>query len=403
MNRKQKITVLAIVLISLVLGALIMAIDRPSASREAHHAHESEAGAKATQAHEDGHAHAEEEKTIRLTDAQITAAGITLATAGPMRIKSGVQLPGEIKFNEDRTAHVVPRITGIVESVHADLGQQVRKGQLLAVVNSTDVSERRSEYLTARQRHELTRTTFLREKKLWEEKISAEQDYLLAQQAMREAEIALRNAQQKLQALGADPTKNGALNRFEIRAPFNGTVVEKHITLGESLKEDARVFTITDLSTVWAEIAVPPNQLNLVRVGETATVTSAAFDATVTGKVTYVGALLGERTRTASARVVLPNPQGAWRPGLFVSLNLYADEGEVPVAVPADAVQTVDNKTVVFVREGEGFVPQPVKTGRTDGKLIEVLSGVKPGARVANTNSFVLKSELGKAGAEHAH
>ena len=152
-----------------------------------------------------------------MTDAQIKGAGVTIETAGAARIKSAMTLPGEIRFNEDRTAHVVPRLAGVVEGIPANLGQWVKKGQVLAVIASTDLSEQRSELLAAQKRLSLAKTTFEREKKLWEEKISAEQDYLQARQAKSEAEIAVHNAQQKLSAIGASSnvsSRSGALNRF---------------------------------------------------------------------------------------------------------------------------------------------------------------------------------------------
>lgn len=252
-------------------------------------------------------AFSQEEGKIELTDAQLQASGVTLKKAGAARIRGGLQLPGEIRFNEDRTAHVVPRLTGVVEAVQANLGQQVKKGQVLAIIASTALSEQRSELLAAQKRLSLARTMHDREKKLWEEKISAEQDYLQARQALHEAEIALQNAQQKLIALGAGMPSSGALNRYEIRAPFDGMVVEKHITLGEVVKEETNIFTISDLSTVWAEIVVPAKDLNLVRVGAKATIQATAFDAEAGGTVSYVGAFLGDQTRTATARVTLPN------------------------------------------------------------------------------------------------
>jgi cobalt-zinc-cadmium efflux system membrane fusion protein len=344
-----------------------------------------------------------EEGKIALTDAQIKESGIAVEASGPKMIQSGVQLPGEIKFNGDRTAHVVPRVPGVVESVHADLGQQVKKGQVLAVITSSTVSDQRSELLNAQQRLALARSTFNREKKLWEEKISAQQDYLQAQQALREAEIALRNAEQKLSALGAGGNSKGALNRYEVRAPFNGMVVEKRIVPGESLKEDTSIFTISDLSTVWAEVVVPAKALGTVRTGATAHVNATAFDSRATGKVSYVSALLGEQTRTATARVVLPNPQGAWRPGLLVNVDIVSEQAEVPVAVSADAIQSVDEKTVVYLRVPDGFIAQPVATGRSDGKHVEIVKGLKPGAQYAAAGSFIVKAQQGKAGAEHTH
>ncbi len=345
----------------------------------------------------------QEEGKVELSDAQIQAAAITLRNAAPARIRTAVQLPGEIRFNEDRTAHVVPRLAGVVESVPVNLGQAVKKGQVLAVIASTSLSEQRSELLSAQKRLALAKSTYEREKKLWEEKISAEQDYLQARQALQEAEIAVANSQQKLIALGASPRPAGDLNRYEIRAPFDGLVVEKHIALGEAVKEDASIFTLSDLSTVWAEINVPAKDLNTVRVGEKVIVKATAFDSQAEGKVSYVGALLGQETRTAKARVTLPNPQMAWRPGLFVNVEVVSGEAEVPVAVSADAVQTIADKPVVFAKVPGGFIPQPVTLGRSDGKLIEVVAGMQPGMSYAAAGSFVLKSELGKGSATHSH
>jgi cobalt-zinc-cadmium efflux system membrane fusion protein len=214
-------------------------------------------------------------------------------------------------------------LAGVAEQVAANLGQSVRKGQVLAHYRQHLLSEQRSELLTAQRRRDAARVTFEREKKLWQDKISAEQDYLQAQTALQEADIAVRNATQKLAAVGAAGSAAG-LNRFEIRAPFDGTVVEKHLTLGEAVKEDASIFTISDLRTVWAEFNVAPKDLATVRVGQRVMVSSTAFESRVEGTVSYVGALLGEQTRTARARVTLTNPEGAWRPGLFVTVSVFA-------------------------------------------------------------------------------
>jgi len=347
-------------------------------------------------------AHKEDEEKIAFTDEQIKAAGLAIESAGPARIKSSLQLPGEIKFNEDRTAHVVPRVAGVVDSVSANLGQEVKRGQVLAVLSSPVLSEQRSELQSAQRRLELARTTYQREKRLWEEKISAQQDYLQAEQAMQEAQIAVANANQKLLALGATPGSS-ALGRYELRAPFDGMVVEKHISLGEAVKEDASVFTISDLSTVWAEISVAANNLNLVRIGEPVTIRSSAFDQTASGTVSYVGSLIGAQTRTATARVTVTNPQRVWRPGLFVNVELVSSEADAPVTVAADAVQTVEEKPTVFLKVPGGFMPQHVQTGRSDGRRIEVLSGLKPGTAYAASGSFVVKSQQGKSSATHTH
>jgi cobalt-zinc-cadmium efflux system membrane fusion protein len=344
-----------------------------------------------------------EEGKVKLSDTQIKRAGVTIETTGAARINSTLQLPGEIRFNEDRTAHVVPRLSGVVQSVTADLGQQVKKGQVLAVISSTELSKQRSELMASQKQLAMAKLTYDREKKLWQEKISAEQDYLQAQQALSTAEIAVQNARQQLEAIGASAVSSGPLNRFELRAPFDGMIVEKHISLGESVKEDAKVFTLSDLSTVWAEISVPAKDINIVRVGAKTTVKATVLDATASGTISYVGSLLGEQTRTAMARITLANPQMAWRPGLVVNVEVILNQAEIPVAVTVDAVQSVNDSPTVFVKVSNGFIPQPVVTGRSDGKMIEIVKGLKPGSRYAAAGSFVIKAEQGKGSAEHAH
>ncbi len=404
MTNKQKITIAVMAVVGLLLAAWMLMPKRGAETRENHDDHGSEAVAPHKDKVEDKHGAEEKAEKIVLDDAQMKAAGIVVAAAAPANISIAITLPGEIRFNEDRTAHVVPKLSGVVTAVLADLGQTVKQGQVLAVIASSGLSEQRSELLSAQRRLALAGTTLDRERRLWQDKISAEQDYLQAKQAMSEAEIAVQNARQKLSAFGTGAASGSDLNRLELRAPFDGIVMEKHLALGEAVKEDANVFTISDLSTVWAEIAVPPKDLNLVRVGETVTVKASAFDAQATGKITYVGSLLGEQTRTAKARVALANPERAWRPGLFVNVDVLSGQtGAAAVTVNAEAIQTLEDKPVVFVKVAGGFRPQPVVPGRSDGRVTEVLQGLNAGAQYVAAGSFVLKAELGKDSAEHAH
>lgn len=343
------------------------------------------------------------EARVTLTDQQVKQNGIELLTAKPARIKSVLQLIGEIRFNQDRQVIVVPRLTGVVESVAANAGDQVKKGQVLAVISSAALADQRSELLAAQKRLALARTTFEREKKLWEDKISAEQDYLQAQTAMQEAEIATQNARQKLALLGGELSDSGNLTRYEIRAPISGVVVEKNLSLGETVKEDATIFVVADLSTVWAEMTVYAKDLNTVKVGQKATVKATAFESQSNGSVSYVGSLVGEQTRAATARILLPNPKGIWRPGLLVNIELVSGEVKVPVAVSVEAIQTVRDWTVVFGRYGDNFEARPVELGRSDGKFTEVITGLNAGEQYAAKNSFLIKADLGKSGASHDH
>lgn len=349
------------------------------------------------------------EGRVRMDEARMKTSGIELRTAGPAKIRSILQLQGEIQFNQDRVAHVVPRLAGVVVRVAKNLGDQVKKGDLLAVLESQALSDLKSEHHASQTRLEMAHGTFQREKRLWEEKISAQQDFLASRQALAEAEIAHRNAEQKLLALGLthEAVMRGAgaggLTRYEIRSPMDGVVTEKHIAAGEAVKEDASIFTIADLSTVWAEMTIYPRDLASVKLGQKVTVRASALNAEAEGRVSYVGSLIGEQTRSAKARVTLQNPERGWRPGLFVTVELVQDESEVPVAVSADAIQALREAKVVFGRFGDVFEARPVELGRSDGKTVEVLKGLAPGTPYAATNSFVLKADLGKAGASHDH
>ncbi|MFK7699812.1 efflux RND transporter periplasmic adaptor subunit [Pseudomonas caspiana] len=347
---------------------------------------------------EDSH----EEGKLELSAEQIKSAGIELAVAAPRSMSTSVTFPGEIRFDEDRTTHVVPRVGGIVEEVKVDLGQAVKKGQVLAVIASQQISDQRAELNAAQRRLELARLTMQREKKLWEDKISAEQDYLLARQAYQEADISYANGRQKLSAIGAS-LKSSAGNRYELIAPFDSMVVEKHLAIGEVVNDTTSAFTLSDLSRVWATFGVAPKDLNKVVVGRAVTVSAPDLNAQVEGRISYVGNLLGEQTRAAAVRVVLANPEGAWRPGLFVSVDVTADKANAAVSLPESAIQSVEDKPSVFVRNAEGFELRPVKVGRRDGGYVEILQGLTAGTQVAAAGSFILKSELGKGSAEHSH
>ncbi|MCR8717825.1 efflux RND transporter periplasmic adaptor subunit [Pseudomonas syringae USA007] len=422
MNNKRSIAIALAVVVIIGLGSLTVsqqmlpfaaetdASDKKPAEKD--HGHESEdahgdddhasdpkkaSAAAAEQPHEE-----EEEGHIELTAEQIKTAGIELATAEPRQMSTTVTFPGEIRFDEDRTAHVVPRVSGVVESVKVDLGQAVKKGQVLAVIASQQISDQRSELNAAQRRQELARLTLQREKKLWEDKISAEQDYLQARQDFQEADINLANARQKISAIGASLSPSAG-NRYELIAPFDSMVVEKHLGIGEMVNEASNAFTLSDLSRVWATFGVAPRDLDKVVVGRPVIVSAPDLNARVEGKIGYVGSLLGEQTRAAAVRVTLANPQGAWRPGLFVSVEVAAEQSSVAVSVPDSAVQSIEEKPSVFVRNAEGFQLTPVTLGRRDGGHVEIVKGLAAGTQVAAAGSFILKSELGKGSAEHAH
>ncbi len=355
--------------------------------------------------------YSQEEGRVALDPEALRSAGIEVETAGPARIRTLLDLPGEINLNQNRLAHVVSRVDSVVTAVYKNLSDPVKKGEVIAVLESRELADLKGGYLASLKRQDLARATFEREKRLWQAKISAEQDYLTSRKDLAEGDIAVEIALQKLLALGLSKQELQALARgtgetlarFDLRAPFDGIVIEKHMVQGEAVEADTTVFVIADLSSVWGEITVYAKDLNLVRLGQEVTVKSAALDLMASGTLSYLGPLVGEETRSAQARVHIANPDGRWRPGLFVTVEVVQEEVTVPVAVAAEAIQTYRDWSVVFAQFGELFEARPLELGRSDAQWVEVVKGLSAGERYAARNSFVLKAELGKSGATHDH
>jgi len=367
-----------------------------------------------TAAHaEEGGGEGHDEGVVRLSDAELKEFGIVVRQAGPGRLDTYVDLPGEIVINADRQAHVVPRVPGIVREVRKKLGDQVRAGEVMAVLESRELADAKAEYLASRERLALAQANFKREERLWKKKISAEQEYLSAKQALAEARINLRSAEQKLHALGMSEVyleklpkhSEQTYTRYEIRAPFDGTVIQKHISLGEALSNTSEAFVVADLSTVWVDINVYQKDLVKVRKGQKVVIELGHGLPPVTGTLSYVGPLVGEETRTALARAVLPNPNGDLRPGMFITARVATDSTEVPLLVPKSALQTLEGKTVVFVLDEDGFKPRPVTIGRQNGLQVEIVDGLKAGEKYVSTGAFTLKAQLSKGafGGGHGH
>lgn len=355
--------------------------------------------------------YAQIEGKVQLGPDQVKSAGIVVNTVGARTMQTVFELPGEIKADTTREAQVVPRVAGVVLDVRKQAGDRVRRGELMAVISSRELADAKGAYIESIHRVEFANTARAREEELWKKKISAEREYLEAKRDAEEAGLAQDVAAQKLVALGlpssalaAIPTEpRDALPRFEVRAPLDGTVVDRQVTVGEAVTAEAAIFTVADLSSVWVEVSVYAKDLGVVRLGQSATVVSSDLGTEATGTISFVGRLVGEQTRSAPARLTLANPSGEWRPGLFVTVRLVREEVTVPLAVSVDGIQTFRDWQVVFVKYGDWFEARPLELGRTDGQFVEVLSGLKAGDQYAGANSFAVKAEIGKLGATHDH
>lgn len=357
-----------------------------------------------------GHGDEAPEGTLRMTEAQISAAQIDLAEASPGMVIRRISLPGTVSASADRLARVPARVAGIVTALNKRLGDHVAAGDVLAVIESAEIATAKGEYLAALRTTELARVTFEREQRLWQRRISAEQDFLKARTDWQEAQIRLDLARQKLAAFGLGQAEIDALpqqpiealRRQEVRAPIAGRITARPIVLGAAVTSDAEIYTVADLSVVWVELAVPTGDIAFVTEGMTVRVRGDG-ERRGEGRLVFLSPVLDAETRSARAVVEVPNPENAFPPGGYVTADLATSEVPVDVLIPRTAVQQIGEESVVFVRTAEGFEKRDVVLGRGDQENVEVAFGLDPGESYAATNSFVLKAELGKSEAEHAH
>lgn len=200
----------------------------------------------------------------------------------------------------------------------------------------------------------------------------------------------------------ASVESNESLETYAVTAPLSGVVTARNANPGEQTGEKA-LFTVADLSTVWVELSLFPRDVAKVRVGQDVRVKNADANRSVTGKLVYVAPFGSSSNQTLTARVLLDNADGRWSPGLYVTADVILAESPANLAIRNEAVQNLEGRNVVFVAEGKGFEPRPVKLGRSDGETSEVLEGIRAGETYATHNSFILKAELGKGEAEHGH
>ncbi|MBW2601019.1 MAG: efflux RND transporter periplasmic adaptor subunit [Deltaproteobacteria bacterium] len=335
---------------------------------------------------------------VEMKRAQQEEIGLTIAIARSGDIKQSFSFVGEVRLNEDRVAHIVPMVQGVARSVPVSLGEKVSEGQVLALLASHELAELKADYMERYQNRELTRHTFERKKYLKQENIASEADLLEAQSAFQNAQTILRSATYRLAGLGFNKSEirdladgeDEAFGTYTLASPITGTIIAKHITHGEKVGEE-EVFTVADLSVVWVDLQIPPKDLGQVKEGMTVEITSTE-GRVAKGKLALIGPLVNEESRTTLARIVLPNLEGDWMPGLFVKGQILGGGPSSTVVVPSEALQNIDGRDVVFVPEGDGFIPVEIATGKRSKDKTEILSGLKPGNRYVAKGAFQLKA-----------
>lgn len=341
---------------------------------------------------------------VKLTEEGIKNAGVELAKAEAGIVNLTLSLPGEVALNADKTAHVTPRVSGNVREVMKQLGDVVKKGDVLAILDSKELAQLNGQARAANERLKLAKANFERVETLYKDKIVPEKDYLSSKKELAEAQIDLESTSQMLASAGS-----GTSGKYSLLAPFDGTIIEKHLSVGEVLKDDSRVFIVADLSTVWVDMTVYAKDLARVGVGQTVIVRADGLDKPLVGTISFVGAIAQSEARAAHARIVLPNADGKLKPGLFVTADVVLDKARADVVVPDDAVQKVEDTNVIFVEEDGAFEARPVRVGRVGvnttsaGLLVEILGGLEAGELYVQKGGFILKAELGKGSAGHEH
>jgi membrane fusion protein, heavy metal efflux system len=272
----------------------------------------------------------EHSEGITLSDAKVAAAGIELATASSAVLRDSLLLNGMVQPNQESLVQVTPRFPGIVREVRKRIGDQVQKGDVLAVVES-----------------------------------------------------------------------NQSLTPYELKTSLAGTVIDRQTTLGEYVSEQKPAFVVADLSTVWIDLSVYRRDLGKVHVGDQVFIDPADGGTPIEARIAYLSPVGSSETQSALARAIVANPGQRLRPGLFVTARLTLSERKVAVAVKSAALQTIENRTVVFVRSEDKFEPRDVEIGERDPQFVEITFGVLEGDVYAARNSFILKSEMGKGAADN--
>ena len=195
---------------------------------------------------------------------------------------------------------------------------------------------------------------------------------------------------------------NESLRQYEVRSAISGTVIRKDVTAGEFADEGQTIYMVADLSQVWVDLDIPRKYFGRLRLGQSVVVYNGD-DSWADGRIGYISPFGALDTQTMLARVELPNPDGRWRPGLFVVGEVIVDEATVPLAVRTEGLQVFRDWDVVFARADDVFEIAILELGRRDGEWVEVVSGLAPGQRYATENSFIIKADIGKSGATHDH
>ena len=339
---------------------------------------------------------------VMLDSAAQRFAGITLITVAANG-QNELTVNGTITFDAEHVSVVAPRAEGRLMRMEADLGAQVRAGQVLAIVESSEIGQIRGDLDRARAAVDVAKRNYEREKRLYEQNISSQKEMLEAEVVYRTAEADVRSAQAKLETYGATTGSGGS---YGLTSAVAGTVVERNGSPGQIVGPTTNIFTVAALQHLWITVDVYEADFKRVRPEAAVTVFPVALAGeSFKGRVLSMGGVVDTNSHTFKVRVSLENPAQRLRPGMFAQVRIQAPASGVisgAVAIPDIAVQDFNGRQVVFVATSEPgrFIVRPVVTGsRTGTGSVIISSGVTIGERVVTTGAFQLKAELLKRSA----
>ncbi len=319
-----------------------------------------------------------------------------------------------IEAAADRQARVGTRTAGRVTRIQAELGQHVEKGDVLATVDSPELGRAKADYLAALAGSRVARGSATREKTMFDQGISSERDWREAEAAAIKAEAEKEAAENRLHALGVGEAGLPRVvkhytSSIAITAPIDGVVVERDLTLGQMVESSDTLFVVMDLAEVWILVDVYERDLSQVALGQAASVRVGAYpEREFRGSVTNIGAVVEPKTRAVKVRLVLANPKGELKAGMFATVTIEGTTGEARqrLLAPAAAMQRDGQRVIAFVpRGGRDFEAREVKVTRELGEWVEIAAGLTDGETVVTAGAFLLKSELkkGELGGGHSH
>ena len=435
MNRFSKCAVALSLAVAIHAGRAMAGPENEHDHKHNEHAASTEESHDHAKSKDEGDDHEQEGHTdeVTLSPEAIRQYGIQLGAAKKQSLVRSFIAPARVAFNTDAMAHVGSSVTGRVAELRIKLGDNVKKGDVLAVIDSPELGESQSDFLmkrtavdTARPAVQLARDAYDRAKQLLDqsqgialsEVQKREAELRTAEGALRAAEASATAAENKLHLYGmsqesiATLLKSGEIvPQYHVFAPINGQIVEREVTLGELVRPDRdALLIIADLSTVWVIADVPEARIGDVVAGSIAWVKVAALkEKSIDGKVTYIAPALDPATRSAKVRVEVQDESGMLRPGMFAQASIApppSDAADAVLAIPEEAVQTVEGLPAVFVPvagEPNTFAKRAITVGPPAAGMVQVMAGLKEGESIVTSGSFILKAELGKAGAAHEH